>query len=295
VRAVVAIAAAAALLTACGSSAVPPQTRPSASSHVVLMVLENKEQGAVVGSPDAPYLNSLVHSYASASRSYALTHPSLPNYLALVSGSTHGITSDCGTCRVSGPNLADQLEQAGLSWKAYEEGLPGSCFRGVTAAHYAKKHDPFAYWSSIDCRRRVSFSALDADLGHGQLPAFSFIAPDLCHDMHDCSVATGDRFLSQLVPRLLQGLGPHGYLVLTFDEGSTDAACCGGAARGGRIATVVAGLDVARGRSGGAVVDHYGVLRTIEDTFGLAHLGAAADRRSGSLRGLFRSFPRIRR
>jgi hypothetical protein len=296
VRAVAAIATAAALLTACGSSAgpPPPPTRPSASSHVVLMVLENKERGTVVGSPDAPYLNSLVRRYASASRSYAITHPSLPNYLALVSGSTHGITSDCSTCQASGPNLADQLQRAGLSWKSYEEGLPRSCFRGATAGRYAKKHDPFAYWSSIDCRRRVSFTALDADLAAGRLPAFSFIAPDLCHDMHDCSVATGDRFLSQLVPRLLKGLGPHGYLVLTFDEGSTDAACCGGVARGGRIATVVAGPDVAPGRPGAAVVDHYGVLRTIEDTFGLAHLGGAADRRSGSLRGLFRSFPRIR-
>jgi hypothetical protein len=99
--------------------------------------------------------------------------------------------------------------------------------------------------------------------------------------MHDCSVATGDRFLSVLVPRLLQGLGPHGYLVLTFDEGIS--AVHGG----GRITTIVAGPDVVRGGKLAGDVDHYGVLRTIEDTFGLPHLGAAADPHNGSLRGLF--------
>src|SRR5204862_7184776 len=104
----------------------------------------------------------------------------------------------------------------------------------------------------------------------------------LCNDMHDCSVAVGDRFLSVLAPRLLKALGPHGYLVLTFDEGSSSVH------GGGQIATVVAGPDVVRGRASTAPVDHYGVLRTIEDTFGLAHLGAAADPRNGSLRGPFR-------
>ena len=106
--------------------------------------------------------------------------------------------------------------------------------------------------------------------------------------MHDCSVATGDRFLAGLVPRLLKGIGPHGYVVLTFDEGSSRAGCCAGIARGGRIATVVAGPDVVRGGMLGAAVNHYGVLRTVEDTFGLRHLGGAADPRNGSLRELFR-------
>jgi hypothetical protein len=106
--------------------------------------------------------------------------------------------------------------------------------------------------------------------------------------MHDCSVAEGDRFLAGLVPRMLEGIGPHGYVVLTFDEGSSGAGCCAGAARGGAIATIVAGPDVVRGRAMSAAVDHYGVLRTIEDTLGLPHLGAAADAGNGTLRGLFR-------
>jgi hypothetical protein len=281
------LALAAVALSACGSAAKPspPPTgpvRPSATSHVVVLVMENKERRSVVGSRDAPFITSLARRYATATRSYGVTHPSLPNYLALVSGSTHGITSDCTSCDVSGPNLGTQLEAKGRSWKAYLEGLPSPCFDGATSGRYAKKHDPFAYWASTRCGHRASFKVLDRDLRDGRLPDFALITPDLCNDMHDCSVAVGDRFLSVLVPRLLRGIGPHGYVVLTFDEGSSSAQ------GGGQIATIVAGPDVVHGRTSNGLVNHYGVLRTIEDTFGLEHLGAAADPRNGSLRGLFR-------
>jgi hypothetical protein len=245
-----------------------------------VIVMENKERGEVIGK--APYITALAERYATAAQSYGVTHPSLPNYLALVSGSTQGVTRDCTSCDASGPNLGTQLEAAGRSWKAYLEGLPLPCFDGAGSGRYAKKHDPFAYWASTRCGHRASFDVLDHDLRRGRLPDFALVTPDLCNDMHDCSVAVGDRFLSVLVPRLLKGLGPHGYLVLTFDEGSSSAH------GGGRITTIVAGPDVARGRASKTFVNHYGVLRTIEDTFGLAHLGAAADPRNGSLRGLFR-------
>jgi phosphatidylinositol-3-phosphatase len=278
-------------LSACGSSSSssPPAgpVRPSASSHVVVVVMENEERPSVIGSPDAPYITRLARRYATATNSYAITHPSLPNYLALVSGSTHGIATDCTSCEASGPNLATQLEAKRRTWKAYAEGLPSPCFNGATADAYAKKHDPFAYWASTRCGHRASFDMLDRDLRAGRLPDFAFVTPDLCHDMHDCPVKVGDRFLAGLMPRLLKAIGPHGYVVLTFDEGTTNAGCCG-VARGGRIATIVAGRDVQRGRALHTPVTHYGVLRTIEDTFGLGHLGAAADPRNGSLRGLFR-------
>jgi hypothetical protein len=163
------------------------------------------------------------------------------------------------------------------------------------AGRYAKKHDPFMYYDDIvrspaRCHRVVGFDALGNDLRRGRLPAFSFITPNLCHDMHDCDVATGDRFLSGLVPGLLRELGPHGLLVLTWDEGSSDAGCCVDA-HGGRIATVVAGHDVRRGARSGRAVDHYGVLRTIENALGLAPLGGAAAARSGTLDGLFARAP----
>jgi acid phosphatase len=278
----VAPALAALFLAACGSSAAVPSfsgaVKPSPRARVVLLVMENKDRGQIVGSADAPYMTSLARHYATAPRSLAITHPSLPNYLALVSGSTQGITSDCTDCRASGPNLGTQLDHARLGWRSYQEGLPSRCFSGPFAGRYARKHDPFAYWNNVDCRHRVSFTALRSDLAAGRLPPFSLVVPDLCHDMHDCPVATGDRFLKALVPKLLAGLGPRGYLVLTFDESNGADP----------IATIVAGPGARRHAVQRARVDHYGVLATIEDTLGLPHLGAAARPGHGSLKRLLR-------
>ncbi|HEY2572092.1 MAG TPA: alkaline phosphatase family protein, partial [Solirubrobacteraceae bacterium] len=119
----------------------------SRSSHIVVVVLENAEYGEVIGSSSAPYVNSLARRYALMTRSYAIGHPSLPNYLALTSGSTQGIESDCTDCAVSARNIVDQLEGAGISWKAYLEDLPRPCFLGAGSAGYAKKHNPFAYYT----------------------------------------------------------------------------------------------------------------------------------------------------
>jgi phosphatidylinositol-3-phosphatase len=299
-----ALTCAAVLVAACGASAmkaapaVPPASAlpRSTSSHVAVIVMENEEAGGVLGSAAAPYLNALARRYAVASNSYAIRHPSLPNYLALTSGSTHGITSDCTDCHVGARNIVDQLEAAHLSWKGYMEDLPRPCSTVAGAGGYAKKHDPFLYYDDIArnperCRRVVGFGSLTSDLRQGRLPAFSFITPNLCHDMHDCGVATGDRFLSGLVPGLLRELGPHGFLVITWDEGTSDAGCCTDA-HGGRIATIVAGPDVRRGARSARAVDHYGVLRTIESALGLAPLGGAAAPRSGTLDGLFTRAPR---
>ena len=286
-KAAAALALAAAVLAACGSSSnavsssFTTAARRSPTARVVLLVMENKDRRQIIGSADAPYMTALARRYGTAGRSFAITHPSLPNYLALVSGSTHGITSDCSACRVSGPNLGTQLDHAKLGWKSYQEGLPQRCFTGAAAGRYARKHDPFAYWdppTHRDCRHRVSFGVLKADLAAGRLPPFALVVPDLCHDMHDCSVATGDRFLKALVPKLLRGLGPRGYLVLTFDESNATAP----------IATVVAGPGARRNARESARVDHYGVLATIEDTFGLPRRGAAAGPGHGSLRPLRR-------
>jgi hypothetical protein len=265
---------------------------------VVVIVMENAEYGEVIGARAAPYVTALAHRYGVASASFAMTHPSLPNYLALTSGSTHGISSDCTSCGVSGQNIVDQLERAGLSWRAYMEDLPRPCFTGAEAGEYAKKHDPFAYYGDIvrsaaRCGRIRGFGALASDLRGGHLPAYAWITPNLCNDGHDCGVAAGDRFLARTVPSLLSELGPDGLLLLTWDEGSSSAGCCGGAA-GGRVATVVAGPRVRPGARDTRPVDDYGVLGTIEEVFGLPTLGGAADPRSGRLSSLFTSFPHIR-
>ncbi len=255
-------------------------------SHVVIVVMENHEYSQIVGNPDAPYINSLARRYALATNYQALSHPSLPNYLALIGGSSFGIHSDCTDCGVSAPNLVDQLEAHGISWKGYMEGLPSPCFTGPGSGQYAKKHDPFVYFKDIAsnpsrCDRVVPLTQLDADLAGHALPQFAFVTPDLCHDMHDCSVSTGDTFLSQLLPPILQQLGPSGVLFLMWDEGhpgpsTTPATSCCPTARGGQVVIIAAGPAVRPGASVGTAYDHYSLLLTIEEAWGLRRLGLTA-------------------
>ena len=300
-RAVGAALVAVAALAGCGSdhpsgdatTVLSARRAPAARSHVVVLVMENKESGRVIGSRSAPFLNRLARRGGVATQSFGLRHPSLPNYIALISGSTQGITDDCTRCTANGPNIADQLEAVHRTWGAYLEGLPRPCARPAFAGRYAKKHDPFAYDDNIAasprrCRRRVPLRRLAGDILGDRLPDFAFIAPDLCNDTHDCSVRTGDRFLSHVVPALLSALGPHGFLVVTYDEGDSDRGCCGGS-NGGRIPTVIAGRDVRPGARMTQPIDQYGVLASIEDAFGLPRLGAARDPQHGNLAPLFRS------
>jgi phosphatidylinositol-3-phosphatase len=254
----------------------------------------------VLGTAAAPFLTRLARRAGTAAESFGVAHPSLPNYIALVSGSTQGITDDCTDCTANAPNLAGQLERAHRTWGAYLGGLPAPCARPAKAGRYAKKHDPFAYDDGIAgdparCRRRVPLTRLAADVRDGRLPDFAFIAPDLCDDTHDCPVRTGEQFLARVIPVVLAALGPRGFLVVTYDEGSSDRGCCGGS-HGGHIATVVAGPDVRPGARMTVPIDHYGVLASIEDAFRLPRLGAARDPRHGSLAPLFRRgrVPRLR-
>src|SRR2546425_2922559 len=118
-------------------------------SHVFLIVMENREYGTVIGNPAAPYINSLARSYALASSYYGVSHPSLPNYLALAAGDTFGIQSDCTTCFVNAPNIADQVEASGRSWRAYMEGMPSACYLGGWSGGDAPKQHPFVYFPDI--------------------------------------------------------------------------------------------------------------------------------------------------
>jgi hypothetical protein len=270
----------------------------STSSHMLVLLMENEEDTSVLGNPAAPYANALAHRYGLATQSFAVAHPSLPNYLALTSGSTQGITSDCTECHVQARNIVDQLEAAHISWKAYMEDQPASCFRGSGAGGYARKHNPFIYYDDIAgaprrCGKIVGFGALATDLRHGRLPTYAWISPNLCDDGHDCGVGGGDRFLARAMPALLHALGPHGLLVLTWDEGSSDRGCCGTGVQGGHIVTILAGPDVRHGAREAQPIDHYGVLGTIEEALGLPPLGGAADPRSGRLTALFAHSPHI--
>jgi phosphatidylinositol-3-phosphatase len=269
------------LATGCGGGSAaatvpataPPSVRLPHFTHVVLVVFENHEASSIAGSPDAPTFNALARRYATLSDYTAVAHPSLPNYLALVSGSTHGISSDCTTCVVGARNLADTLAAAGKTWKTYAEDLPYPGFIGGSAGRYAKKHDPFLYFRDVlDSRARrnrvVPFTQLRRDLVRHRLPDFSLIVPNLCDDMHDCSVATGDAWLkAHVVPLLHSRTLRGGVVFVVFDEGTSDT---GG---GGRVEALALGPTVRRGSRFTRATNHYGLLRTIEDAWGLPRLG----------------------
>ena len=278
-----------------GPADTPSSTGPKAAGtplHVMVVVLENRDASSVIANPAAPFLNSLARTYGMATQSFATGHPSLPNYLALVSGSTHGITSDCTDCGVDGINLADQLSAAGIPWRAYMEGMPAPCFLGPESeAGYAKKHDPFVYFRRLtatpaECDRIVPYDHLANDLAAPDPPAFMWVTPNLCHSGHDCGTATMDHWLAGMIGKVIASTWFRGgVIVITFDEGSGDAGCCGGA-DGGRIATVVVTSRVPAGLRWSRPVDSAGILATIEDLYGLAHLGLAASPASGNILAL---------
>ena len=244
-----------------------------AFAHVVVIVFENKESTSVLGNRAAPTFNSYGRRYAKLTRYYGLTHPSLPNYLALVSGSTQGITTDCTGCVVDAKSLADTLEASGRTWKTYAEGLPAPGFLGPFNGRYAKKHNPFAYFRGIaeDPARRarlVPLSQLGPDVRAGVLPSFSLVVPDLCHSMHDCSVAAGDAWLRSQIGKFVKL--PNTVVFVVFDEGST------GIRGGGHTAALAIGRAVRPGARFARVTGHYGILRTIEQAWGLPLLGRSA-------------------
>jgi phosphatidylinositol-3-phosphatase len=251
----------------------PPSVRVPVFTHVVIVVFENEEATSIAGNPDAPTFNALAHRYAALTKYDATGHPSLPNYLALVSGSAHGIRSDCTDCLVRGRSLADTLAAAGKTWKTYAEDLPYPGFTGGYSGRYAKKHDPFLYFRDVvdsPARRNrvVPFPQLGRDLARHKLPDFSLVIPDLCNDMHDCSIATGDAWLKAHITPLLRSSQLRGGVVfVVFDEGTSDT---GG---GGRIAALALGPTVRRGSRFTRPTNHYGLLRTIEDAWGLPRLG----------------------
>ena len=254
--------------SASGQSPVPP------FRHVIVIVFENKEASAVLGDASAPTFNSYAHRYADLTEYYAVTHPSLPNYLALVSGSTQGITENCTSCIVDADNLAVALAAARRTWKTYAEGLPTAGFTGATSGRYAKKHNPFLYFRNVASRpalrrRVVPLPVLARDLRAKRLPDFALVVPDLCHSMHDCSVAVGDAWLRRLVPPLLK-LQKTGIFVL-FDEGTTNAH------GGGHVPALVLGTAVRPRSTYADLTGHYGVLRTIEDAWGLRRLGHSTE------------------
>jgi hypothetical protein len=254
--------------------------------HIVTIVLENKEFGTVVNNPQMPYFNELANSHTLLTQHFAVAHPSLPNYLALISGETFGVNFDCTKCIQTAPSLPDLIEASGRTWKAYNEDMPSPCF-AADAGNYALKHNPFLYFSPIvtdraRCARSdVPLLQLYSDLTAGNLPDYAFITPNLCNDAHDCSITVADDWLKALMLVLLPDLDHDGqpYLVIvTWDEGQGNHSCCDlPAEAGGRIATILISPQARSGFQDSTPYTHYSILKTIAESWGLAYLGHAAD------------------
>jgi acid phosphatase len=206
---------------------------------VFTIVMENHSTDQIIGANGPPYINSLVKQGAVAARyEDPQIHPSEPNYLWMTSGENFGVTSDGDpidnhvSCTA---HIADQIEAAGLTWKAYQESMGAPC--GTDQAYpYMPKHNPFVYYDDINgwdgtqftkparCTNHVvDYSQFDADLQSGKLPKYVFITPNMIDDMHDGSVQDGDNWLSHEVPKILasDAWKNGGVLFLTWDEGSS--------------------------------------------------------------------------
>ena len=252
-----------------GPTPTPTRSTPGIPrfTHIVLVILENHAYSQIVGASDAPFLNMLVASGAVMTQSYAITHPSEPNYLALFSGSTYGLTDDSCPHSLVGPNLASALMAAGRSFVGYSDGLPSVGFTGCSSGPYARKHNPWVDFPALAASVNQPMTAFPSNFG--DLPDVSFVVPNLDHDMHDGSISEGDQWLQTHLGGYADwATGHDSLLIVTADEDDEG--------HGNRIPTIFAGAHVRPGPSA-VRTDHYGVLRTLLASFDLPAFGHAID------------------
>jgi hypothetical protein len=271
-------------------------------SRVVVVMMENTSLSTLqAGASSTPYLVKLGSTWATGSDYHGVTHPSLPNYIALTSGSYDGIGCDCNptgtactaltcnavlsscSCEQTASNLADQMETAGKPWRAYGESMGAAC-NTTTSGMYAARHVPFLYYQDIlgnatRCSSHVvDYSMLAADLTSSP-PALIYVAPNLKDDMHDPEPATttnlgnGDTWLSTNLPPLIAAAGADGLVVVVWDEDDLSGLLVADAPI---PIYIVSPLAKASGYVSAVHADHYALLATIEDGLGLPRLGSAA-------------------
>jgi phosphatidylinositol-3-phosphatase len=237
-------------------------------AHVVIVVEENHAYGDILGSSSAPYFRSLAAGGASFTQFYAITHPSEPNYVALFSGSTQGLTDDSCPHSYRANNLGNELRAAHHSFAGYSEGLPSTGYRGCTTGHYARRHVPWTNFTDLPASVNQPYTAFPSD--YSRLPTVSFVIPNLDHDMHDGTVAQADSWLkSHLGSYATWAKAHNSLLVVTWDEDDHS--------EGNRIPTIVTGAHVRTGHYA-EHADLYRLLRTVEAMYHLPALGAAAQR-----------------
>lgn len=250
----------------------PGATTPAAGGvprpdHIVVVIDENHAQGEIVGSSNAPYITGLSQTGANFTNSHAVAHPSQPNYLAVFSGGTQGVTSDtCPKKAFTTADLGGQALAAGIGFTGYSESMPSDGYTGCTSGAYARKHNPWVDFADVPASSNLRFTRFPTD--YSTLPAVSVVVPNLQDDMHDGTIQQGDTWLKQHLDGYIQWAKTHNSVfVLTFDEDDYTTA--------NQVPTIITGAGVKAGNYG-ENINHYSVLRTIEDAYGLPYAGAAA-------------------
>lgn len=255
-------------------AALPRDPRLPRPDHVIIIIEENHSRSGIIGNREAPYMNELAGRGALFTQSYAITHPSAPNYIALFSGQTDTNGDGCPAAGFdkAAPNLGAELIAARYTFAGYSETMPRAgyegCSYGFGVSSYARKHNPWVNFSNVPPE---SNQPLDALPPYDRLPTVSFIVPNLAHDMHSASIGDADEWLRARVKPLIDWAMTHNSLViLTWDEDDRG--------ENNRIPTIFFGPMVKRGSYDNRI-DHYSVLRTVEDMYGLPHAGHSSEAR----------------
>jgi len=312
--------------------------------HIVEIMMENTSYGTIIGNSLAPNINALANEYGLATGYFGVTHPSEPNYMANIAGSYFGVQDDnqfyctpalaatdpycSGTTvdhTVAAPTLADELNAVGKSWKGYFQSLPPAPAPGslVTSgpgangpytfkypsnsnALYASKHNPFVNFTGThgQLQNMVPATQLATDLAQGNLPNFSLVVPDQCHDMHGTSscpdtnglIAAGDTYVGSTVSMIMSSRtwrSGNNAIVITWDEddysdaGATGTGCCTFDPGGGHVVTIVITNKGAHHVVDSTPYNHYSLLRTMEAAFGVPCLANACDPAVPTMKPLF--------
>jgi len=275
--------------------------------HVFIIMMENTGYKSLIGNPNAPFINSVAATNGLATNYTGVSHPSQPNYIAATSGALNGVFND-NDITIDVPNIVDQIEGSGRTWKAYMQSF-SLCSKPTDHACgnqlYERKHNPFISYKDVQTNpvrvaKIVDFSQFSTDLANNSVPAYSWISPDQCHDMHgraatpsdpcDFSqvqslIATGDTFLSQTVSAIMNSRAWTGNSVIfiTWDESdfpfSDVSGCCDAVpgAGGGHVVTLTISHSDHSARTSSVAYNHYSMLSTIEQGWSLGCLAFTCD------------------
>ena len=239
-------------------------------AHVVVVMEENHSYSDIIGdTADAPYMNSLAAQGALMTSSYAVTHPSEPNYMALFSGTTDGLTADtCPYSAGSAANLGSELLAAGDTFKGYSEGLPKTGSTTCTSGNYARKHSPWINFTNVPAADSLPFTSFPSSSNYASLPTLSFVIPNLNDDMHNGTIKKADTWLkTNMSAYATWAKANNSLLIVTWDEDDYT--------ENNQVPTLFVGADVKTGDYD-ETVNHYNVLATLEQMYGLAEVGASS-------------------